>query len=166
MAALEQKVLFILGGGPRIGHAVAKKFLSQGYKVAIGRRNTEKTELDGILRVHVDATKPETIEEAFREVESKLGVPNAIVYNEKDPFAVEPAAFTRDLAINVGGAYAALHHATRLARRHKNSPLIFIATGNVTPFKVHPLAVTLGPGKSALAHLMSLGTTAYDVKEF
>jgi NAD(P)-dependent dehydrogenase (short-subunit alcohol dehydrogenase family) len=83
MAALEQKVLFIIGGGPRIGHAVAKKFLSQGYKVAIGRRNTEKTELDGILRVYVDATKPETIEEAFREVESKLGVPNAIVYNGK-----------------------------------------------------------------------------------
>lgn len=83
MAEPQQKVLFILGGGPRIGHAVAKKFLSQGYKVAIGRRNTEKTDVDGALPVHVDVTKPETIEAAFREVESKLGVPSAVVYNGK-----------------------------------------------------------------------------------
>ncbi|KAK4140182.1 epimerase/ hydratase [Dichotomopilus funicola] len=174
MAGPGQKVLFILGGGPRIGHAVAKKFLSQGYKVAIGRRNTDKTDVDGALPVHVDVTKPETIEAAFQEVESKLGVPNAVVYNaaaltfppDKDPFAVDPAAFSRDLEINVGGAYAALHHATRLARRHNNPPLVYIATGNVTPFQAHPLAVTLGPGKSALAHLISVGTIAYDAKEF
>ncbi|KAK4244964.1 epimerase/ hydratase [Corynascus novoguineensis] len=174
MAAVEPKVVFILGGGPRIGHAVARKFSTQGYKVAIGRRNTDKSELDGVLPVFVDLIKPETIEEAFREVESKLGVPNVVVYNaaaltfppENDPFGVEPAAFTRDLAVNVDGAYAALHHATRLARRHSVSPLVFIATGNVTPFQPHPLAVTLGSGKSALAHLISLGTAAYDAKEF
>ncbi|KAL2130341.1 hypothetical protein VTI74DRAFT_6592 [Chaetomium olivicolor] len=174
MAALQQKVLFILGGGPRIGHAVAQKFLTQGYKVAIGRRNTDKTNLEGALPVYVDVTKPETIEAAFREVESKLGVPNVVVYNaaaltfppENDPFGVQPADFTRDLAVNTGNAYAALHHATRLARRHNVSPLVFIATGNVTPFKVNPLAVTLGAGKAALAHLISLGTIAYDAKEF
>jgi NAD(P)-dependent dehydrogenase (short-subunit alcohol dehydrogenase family) len=56
MAALQQKVLFIVGGGPRIGHAVAKKFLEQGYKVAIGRRQTEKVELEGALPVYVDVT--------------------------------------------------------------------------------------------------------------
>ncbi|KAL2157293.1 hypothetical protein VTH06DRAFT_6231 [Thermothelomyces fergusii] len=174
MAAPEHKVLFILGGGPRIGHAVAKKFLSQGYKVAIGRRNAEKTELDGVLPVQVDVTKPDTIEEAFREVESKLGAPSAVVYNaaaltfppDNDPFGVDPAAFRRDLAVNVDGAYAALHHATRLARRRGVSPLAFVATGNVTPFQAHPLAVTLGPGKAALAHLVSLGTSVYDPAEF
>lgn len=85
---------------------------------------------------------------------------------ENDPFGVDPAAFTRDLEVNVSGAYAALHHATRLARRNNSSPLVYIATGNVTPFKVNPLAVTLGPGKSALAHLISLGTIAYAANEF
>ncbi|KAK3304957.1 epimerase/hydratase [Chaetomium strumarium] len=174
MATPEQKVLFILGGGPRIGHAVAKRFVSQGYKVAIGRRTTDKTDVDGVLPVYVDVTKAETIQEAFHEVESKLGVPNVVVYNaaaltfppENDPFGVEPASFTRDLATNADGAYAALHHATHLGRRHSISPLIFIATGNVTPFRVNPLAVTLGPGKSALAHLISLGATAYDKNQF
>jgi NAD(P)-dependent dehydrogenase (short-subunit alcohol dehydrogenase family) len=201
MAALQQKVVFIVGGGPRIGHAVAKKFLSQGYKVAIGRRQTDKVELEGALPVYVDVTKPETIEKAFTEVESKLGVPTVVVYNgklspplfpirlqtehgtdmcplmiaaaltfppDKDPFGVAPEDFARDLTINASAAYATIHHATRLARRNQNttSPLVFIATGNVTPFKPNPLAVTLGSGKSALAHVISIGSLAYDAKEF
>ena len=83
MAPPGRNVLFILGGGPRIGHSVAKKFLGQGYKVAVGRRQTDKVNLDGALPVYVDVTKPETIETAFREVESKLGVPNVVVYNGK-----------------------------------------------------------------------------------
>ncbi|KAL2256523.1 hypothetical protein VTK26DRAFT_1533 [Humicola hyalothermophila] len=175
MAAPEQKVLFILGGGPRIGHGVAKKFLSQGYKVAIGRRHTDKVDLDGVLPVHVDVTKDETIEAAFKEVESKLGIPTIVVYNiaaltfppENDPFGVDPAIFARDLTINVGGAYTALHHATRLARGQGGPsnpgprPLVFIATGNVTPFQPLDQAVTLGPGKAGLAHLTAIGKDAY-----
>ena len=78
-------VLFIIGGGPRIGHSVAKRFLQQGYKVAVGRRNTQDTasspELAGALPVSLDVTKPRSIEAAFDEVESKLGIPNVVVYN-------------------------------------------------------------------------------------
>lgn len=203
MVAPGRNILFILGGGPRIGHSVAKKFLGQGYKVAVGRRHTDKINLDGALPVYVDVTKPETIETAFREVESKLGVPNVVVYNgksvqiailapflfrshadtylpfeqaaaltfppENDPFGIDPATFERDLTVNAGAAYAALHYATRLARgqgKQDSRSLVFIATGNVTPFQVNPFAVTLGPGKSALAHLIELGTAAYDKQEF
>lgn len=88
--------------------------------------------------------------------------------SENDPFGVAPADFTRDLTINASAAYATIHHATRLARQSqdKTSPLVFIATGNVTPFQPKPLAVTLGSGKSALAHLISIGSLAYDSKEF
>lgn len=69
----------ILGGGPRIGHSVARKFLQEGYKVAIGRRNLqETTDSTGL-----DVTKPVSVEAAFREVESKLGIPNVVVYNGK-----------------------------------------------------------------------------------
>lgn len=84
---MAQKVIFILGGGPRIGHSVAQKFLHQGYKVAIGRRNVQDTAdstgLDGVVSVYLDVTKPESVEAAFREVESKLGIPNVVVYNGK-----------------------------------------------------------------------------------
>lgn len=81
------KVLFIIGGGPRIGHSVAKKFIKEGYQVAIGRRNVKETAgaegLEGVVPVYTDVSKPESVEAAFREVETKLGTPNVVVYNGK-----------------------------------------------------------------------------------
>ncbi|KAH7016017.1 uncharacterized protein B0I36DRAFT_254748 [Microdochium trichocladiopsis] len=176
------KVLFILGGGPRIGHSVARKFLQEGYKVAIGRRNlqeaAESTGLDGVVPVYLDVTKPESVEAAFREVESKLGVPNVVVYNAaaftmppdaNDPFQVPTASFEQDLAVNASSAYAGLLHATRgfLSSKAKSTedndalPYVYIATGNVTPFQPNPVAVTLGSGKATLAYLISVGAQAY-----
>lgn len=81
------KVLFIIGGGPRIGHSVAKKFIKGGYQVAIGRRNVKETAgaewLEGVVPVYTDVSKPESVEAAFREVQAKLGTPNVVVYNGK-----------------------------------------------------------------------------------
>jgi NAD(P)-dependent dehydrogenase (short-subunit alcohol dehydrogenase family) len=79
------KVLFILGGGPRIGYSVAKRFVQEGYKVAIGRRTLAVVkaheELKGALSVVVDVSNRDSIELAFHEVATKLGVPNVVVYN-------------------------------------------------------------------------------------
>ncbi|SPO07020.1 uncharacterized protein DNG_09714 [Cephalotrichum gorgonifer] len=178
---MSSKVLFIIGGGPRIGHSVSKKFLREGYQVAIGRRNTEKTAgaegLDGVVPVYTDVTKPESIAAAFEEVEAKLGTPNIVVYNAaaftppsdaNDPFRVPTASFENDLTVNVSGAYTALHHATQGFQSLKAQsaegnvpPFVFIATGNVTPFTPLPIAVTLGTGKAALAYLISAGAVAY-----
>lgn len=84
---MTKNVLFIIGGGPRIGHSVARKFLQQGDKVAIGRRNIqETTSAEGLgeaLGVCLDVKKPESVQAAFDEVESKLGTPNIVVYNGK-----------------------------------------------------------------------------------
>lgn len=84
---MARNVLFIIGGGPRVGHSVAKKFLKEGYQVAIGRRNIQETAkakgLEGVVPVYTDISKPESVEAAFREVESKLGTPNVVVYNGK-----------------------------------------------------------------------------------
>lgn len=82
------KVLLILGGGPRIGHAVAKRFLEDGYRVAIGRRHPgdakDPEQLKEILHVTVDVARRESVESAFNEVKAKLGVPNVVVYNGKN----------------------------------------------------------------------------------
>lgn len=74
------KVVFILGSGPRIGTAVAKRFLQEGYKVAIGKRTTDAV-LEGVLTVKLDVASNESVAQAFREVEEKLGFPNVVVYN-------------------------------------------------------------------------------------
>jgi hypothetical protein len=85
-----------------------------------------------------------------------------------DPFGVPTASFEQDLVVNALSAYAGLYYATRgfLALKSKDdngaSPYVYIATGNVTPFQSNPVAVTLGSGKAALAHLISVGTLAYN----
>lgn len=83
---MSDNIAFILGGGPRIGHSVAKAFLNEGYKVALGRRDTKASEdlaeLDGLILVSVDVAKPDTVRDAFEEVTSKFGAPpNVVIYN-------------------------------------------------------------------------------------
>jgi NAD(P)-dependent dehydrogenase (short-subunit alcohol dehydrogenase family) len=79
------RVLFILGGGPRIGYSVAKRFVREGYKVAIGRRTPAGAEdhkdLEGVFFVAVDVSSRDSIRLAFGEVTAKLGIPNVVVYN-------------------------------------------------------------------------------------
>lgn len=180
--AASERIVFIIGGGPRIGHSVARAFLKEGYKVAVGRRNVQDTanspELTGAFPVSLDVTKPSSIEGAFREVEAKLGIPNVVVYNAAaltfppkpdDPFTVSAESFEQDLAVNVSSAYTALQHAVRgfQALKAKSTEgkdevaKVFIATGNVTPFQPNPIAMTLGSGKAALTYLLSIATEAY-----
>lgn len=199
------KVLFILGGGSRIGHSVATRFLREGYKVAIGRRTIgeviDQPGLEGVVFVVVDLTDRTSVETAFQEVESKIGIPNVVVYNGRelnspctsdvvllpaygfanlwliaaaltfpsdvgDPFMIRPSDFEQNLAVNVSGAYAALHYSTRgfLALKETGSdelPKVFIETGNVTPFQPNAAAITLGSGKAALAYLVQVGAETY-----
>jgi NAD(P)-dependent dehydrogenase (short-subunit alcohol dehydrogenase family) len=76
--------VFILGAGPRVGLGIAKKFQSEGYKVALGSRspNSIALESQGFVPITVDTSNTENIEAAFAEVTRRFGVaPNVIVYN-------------------------------------------------------------------------------------
>jgi hypothetical protein len=88
-----------------------------------------------------------------------------------DPFSISPADFEQNLAVNVSGGYSALHQATRGFLTLKTLTgdmisLVFIATGNVTPFQPIPTATTLGSGKAALAYLIHVGMKAYEKTGF
>jgi NAD(P)-dependent dehydrogenase (short-subunit alcohol dehydrogenase family) len=78
-------VLFIIGAGPRIGRAVAKKFLKEGYAVAVGSRNPQAKDWadNEVPLVTVDVTNLESIYDAFLLVRNNIGPPNVIVYNRK-----------------------------------------------------------------------------------
>ncbi|OQE40524.1 hypothetical protein PENNAL_c0754G07116, partial [Penicillium nalgiovense] len=169
---------FILGGGPRIGHAVAEKLASQGYSVALGRRSVHPSvDIKNVMSVTVDVASIRSVETAFAQVRTKLGIPEVVVYNaasltfpsrQDDPFSVPPEAFANDTAINVIGGYTALCAATRgwvelregssAAHKHRG---VFIATGNVTPFYPNPFATSLGAGKAGLVHLIKLAEQEY-----
>lgn len=78
-------VLLILGAGPKVGSAVAKTFLSKGYRVAIASRSlNDEKKSDNELSMKLDLSKPEDVPAVFPKVKSAFGAaPNVVVYNGK-----------------------------------------------------------------------------------
>ena len=170
-------VALILGAGPRIGISTAKKFASQGYKVAIVSRSGSGTSTapnEGFLSLRADFTKPDSIPALFSAVESEFQAPpSVIVYNagartvppvEDNLFSNSAENLVSDFNVNVLSAYVAAQQAVRgWEALPKEAKRTFIYTGNITNTKILPVAaaVNLGIGKSASSYWIGLADTLY-----
>ncbi|KAL6646029.1 hypothetical protein ACP70R_001039 [Stipagrostis hirtigluma subsp. patula] len=112
----------VVGVGPRLGSAVARKFASEGYTVAILSRDLEKLSQLAeeiaqeakaqVFALRVDCADARSVREAFEGVLS-LGPVEVLVYNACEPpaagptpfLAVSPDAFHRALAVSAAGAF-------------------------------------------------------------
>ena len=83
-------VALIVGAGDFIGAAIAKRFATGGYAVAVGRRNAEKLEplvaeieaAGGRARgFALDAREEDNVAAVFAEIERDLGPIEVVVYN-------------------------------------------------------------------------------------
>jgi NAD(P)-dependent dehydrogenase (short-subunit alcohol dehydrogenase family) len=76
------RVILIIGAGPRIGRAVASKFASNGYKVAMAARSlVEGLSTEDYLNIKIDLADPGCLLSMFQTVEKVLGLPNIVVFN-------------------------------------------------------------------------------------
>ena len=84
------KVAAVLGIGPGLGAAVARRFAREDYAVALMARREEtlapvqaELEDDGgvALPVPTDATEPGSVASAFERIKGELGDPEVFVYN-------------------------------------------------------------------------------------
>jgi hypothetical protein len=82
-STLMYPVAFIVGAGSNVGFAVARRFLKEGYKVAVGSRkpDVDDARKNGFVPVTIDVSEQATITAAFTEVEKELGPANVVVYN-------------------------------------------------------------------------------------
>src|SRR4028119_107666 len=87
---MSDKTAAVLGVGPGLGAAVARRFAREGFAVALMARREEsvaggREEIEGAggtaLPVSTDATDPASVAAAFDEVRSSLGAPEVFVYN-------------------------------------------------------------------------------------
>lgn len=75
------KIVLILGAGGNIGSHVAKKFASEGYKVAVANRRGTSAD-PAYLPIKANLSSPGTVKDVFEEVKKGFGaVPNVVVYN-------------------------------------------------------------------------------------
>nr|CAB3481238.1 unnamed protein product [Digitaria exilis] len=122
----------VVGVGPRLGSAVARKFASEGYTIAILSRDlgtsqklsqlAEEIAQEAkaqVFALRVDCADARSVREAFEGVLS-LGPVEVLVYNAGEPpaaaddaaaarptpfLSVTPDAFHRSLAVSAAGAF-------------------------------------------------------------
>ena len=115
------KVAAILGVGPGLGAAVARRFAREGFAVALMSRNEEsvagvREEIEGeggaALPITADATNPPSVEAAFGRVREGLGDPEVFVYNAGafqmgGILEIAPETFDECFRANCAGAFYA-----------------------------------------------------------
>ena len=115
------KVAAILGVGPGLGAAVARRFTREGFAVALMARKAEsvagvREEIEGeggtALPITADATDPASVEMAFGRVRGAIGDPEVLVYNAGafqmgGVLEIPPDRFDECFRANCAGAFYA-----------------------------------------------------------
>jgi NAD(P)-dependent dehydrogenase (short-subunit alcohol dehydrogenase family) len=87
---VDGKVAVILGAGPGLGAAIARRFRREGFAVGLMARREESLsaarkeieDADGtVLAVETDATDVESVAQGFERVRERVGDPEVFVYN-------------------------------------------------------------------------------------
>ncbi len=116
---MNDKVAVVLGVGPGLGGAVARRFATEGYAVGLMARNEEsvsdvRQEIEAgggaTVSVSTDATDPASVEDAFEKVRAELGDPEIFVYNAGafqmgGILEVSPEQFDECFRANCAGAF-------------------------------------------------------------
>ncbi|WP_407563053.1 SDR family NAD(P)-dependent oxidoreductase [Streptomyces sp. 184] len=164
----------VVGAGPGIGAAVARRFAREGLPVALVARSrrtlgpvAEAVAAGagvppgyGALPLVADVTDEEALRSALDAAADRFGVPDAVVYNAALVRADALGELTQSAlldawAVNVGGALtAAAHLAPAMARRGGGS---FLITGGMPEPKAPYVSLSLGKaGVRTLARLLDL----------
>ncbi|HET7588121.1 MAG TPA: SDR family NAD(P)-dependent oxidoreductase [Gammaproteobacteria bacterium] len=116
---MDKDVIAVVGVGPALGSAVARRFAGAGFGVALMARGTGTTgplaeELGGSAAAFsMDATDPEAVEHAFADAAEHFGAPPSVLVYNAGRFAVgqvaeiRPDEFERCWRINCMGGFLA-----------------------------------------------------------
>jgi len=156
----------IVGAGPGIGLAVARRFAREGYAVALLARRQEAldgyviellAEHDVAVGVAADAGDPASLEAAWCTVVAELGDPEVLVYNAMaarplgPPTTVDLDDLAAALDVNVSGALLAATLAAPAMRAAGRGTILF--TGGGLALEPMAAASILSIGKAGLRSL-------------
>lgn len=151
----------IIGAGPGIGLETARTFAAQGHRVVLAARNLQRMRdlartIPGAEARQVDAADPAAVSALVAEIEATLGAIDVLHYNAgviRNANVQDQAvdSFNADLAINIGGALAAIHAAApAMLARGKGTILL---TGGGFALAPHPDYLSISIGKAGIRAL-------------
>ncbi|CAH0181745.1 beta-ketoacyl-ACP reductase [Microbacterium foliorum] len=128
---MSSRVVLVTGGNRGIGRAIAERFVSEGFRVAVTARSGEGPE--GTLTVRADVTDAAAIDAAFSEVEKQLGPIEIVVANAgitKDTLLLRMSEddFDSVVATNLGGTFRVVKRASKGMLRARFGRVILISS--------------------------------------
>lgn len=127
----EPRVVLVTGGNRGIGKCIADSFRAQGERVIITYRSGDAP--DGVDAVQCDVSSTESVDAAFKEIESTWGPVEILVANAgitKDTLLMRMSEedFTSVLDTNLVGAFRVAKRATKGFIKLKRGRVIFISS--------------------------------------
>jgi NAD(P)-dependent dehydrogenase (short-subunit alcohol dehydrogenase family) len=157
-----QKVAVVTGAARGIGLAIAKKFLGQGYAVALVDIDaTELARADSTLgeqtmAIVCDVADPRQVEAAVAEVKTRFGRIDSLVNNAgiavfKPLLETTLEEWERVLAVNLTGPFLFTQACAQVMLANSGGSIVNI--GSISGLRASTLRVAYGTSKAALAHL-------------
>ncbi len=160
----QQKVALVTGAARGIGLAAAKRFLTEGWQVAL--LDIEKDLLaqtfkalaapETTLAIHCDVSDADAVAAAFKQAIQHFGRLDALVNNAgiaifKPLLETTQADWDRVLAVNLTGPFLCTQAAAPLMRETGGGAIVNITS--ISALRASTLRTAYGTSKAGLAHL-------------
>ena len=159
-----QKVALVTGAARGIGYATAKRFLADGWRVALldidnetlTRNHVALAAPDTTLALQCDVSDEAAVAAAVAKVSARFGRLDALVNNAgiaifKPILETTLADWSRVLAVNLTGAFICTQAAAPLMRDAGGGAIVNITS--ISSLRASTLRTAYGTSKAGLAHL-------------
>jgi NAD(P)-dependent dehydrogenase (short-subunit alcohol dehydrogenase family) len=164
MTTSPQKVALVTGAARGIGFAAARRFLDEGWRVALldvddeGVRQAiaKLAQPERTMALHCDVADAASVANDIAAVGKRFGRLDAVVNNAgvavfKPLLETTPAEWQRVLDVNLTGPFMVIQAAAPLLRDSGGGAIVNITS--ISGLRASTLRVAYGSSKAALAHL-------------
>ena len=161
---LIMKVAVVTGAARGIGLAISKKFLEEGYRVAIldidqkTLSQTMKQDFDtnNVLGLECDVAEPDQVDQSVNQVVEQFGridvlVNNAGIAEFKPMLETTYEEWSRILKVNLNGPFICSQACAPFMLKNEGGSIVNIAS--ISGLRASTLRIAYGTNKAALMHL-------------